>query len=658
LRALRLAPILLAGVSCLAFLPALTGEFVHWDDDVNLVANPHFRGLGWAQLRWMFTATLLGHWIPLTWLTFGLNYVLGGMDPWGYHLGNLLLHGFNVALVYLLARRLLLAGWPPVPPQRRGQGEGSLAIALGAATAAVLFGVHPLRVESVAWVTERRDVLCSAFYLLAVLAYLRGVERGGLLRGWGLVASLAAFAAALMSKAMAMTLPVSLLVLDVYPLRRWSVLGGRAVVGEKRPYLALSAASSVVALVALSQGSPPTGYETYGVGARVAMVGYSLWFYPWKLVWPSDLSPLYELPARVDLLDWRFLGPLLLVAGVTVALVVLAPRWPAGLAAWVHSAVVLAPVSGVVHAGHQLAHDRYSYLSALGFAVLAGAGMVWVLSRSRAGALGRWVRAAVVATAGLVALGWATGAWRQSEIWRDSETLWRAAVDADGDCAICRNNLAATLMEGHPPASPRLVEAEIYLRQAVRLRPRYADAYRTLATLLSNQGRYREAEGVLRDMVRLLPHLADGPPRLAAVLAAEGRHDEAVVVLRAALATSPDRPKTLVELGHALNNHGIGLASAGRLAEAAGVFAEASRILPNDVMPLENLGRVLVEQGQAAEAVAPLQRAVGLDSQSAVARFWLARAYLSTGQHTRAEAEIDALRRRDPVAAAQVRARP
>jgi Tfp pilus assembly protein PilF len=666
LRALRLAPILLAGVSCLAFLPALTGEFVHWDDDVNLVANPHFRGLGWAQLRWMFTATLLGHWIPLTWLTFGLNYVLGGMDPWGYHLGNILLHGVNVVLVYAVSRRLLAAGFSTavtvdsLSPLGRGQGEGQsagegrLAIEAGAAVAALLFAVHPLRVESVAWATERRDVLCSAFYLLAVHAYLRGAARGGTVRGRWLVASLAAFAAALMSKAMAMTLPASLLLLDVYPLRRWQALGWRAAFREKLPFLVLSAASAAVALLALSKGSPPTGYESYGPGARVAMVGYSLWFYPWKLVWPHALSPLYELPPAIDPLEWRFLTPLLAVVAVTGALLAGRRRWPGGLAAWVHSAIILAPVSGVVHAGHQLAHDRYSYLSGLGLTLLAGAGVSWVLLAYGQGRLRVWAPVGVLAAGGITAVLLGAGTWRQTQIWHDSETLWRAAVSVEPSCAICRNNLGAALMEGRHPRDPRQVEAEAQLREAIRLRPHYADAYRSLSTLYSNQRRYGDAEQVVRAMIHQFPDLADGLTRLARLHAAQGRYPEAIALLRAALASGRESARVRIELGQVFNNHGIEHATAGRAAEAAALFEAAARLMPSDPTPLENLGRLLIEQGKAADAVVPLRRAVVLDPRSSPARFWLARAYLVTGQASLAALEIDALRGLDPARAAEV----
>ena len=240
--------------------------------------------------------------------------------------------------------------------------------------------MHPLRVESVAWVTERRDVLCGFFYLLAALAYLRGVAGGGAIerRWWAL--SLGVFLLALLSKAAAMPLPAALLVADVYPLRRAAAVGWRRLLAEKAPYLLLGFGAALLALIAQQSAGAVTGYQQYGVGARMGMTAYSLMFYPWKFLWSADLSPLYELPQRVDLLSWRFLFPTAGFVVVTSALVAARRRCPGALAAWVYSAVLVLPVTGaVVHAGVQLVSDRYSYLSGLGFAVLAGGALAGLL---------------------------------------------------------------------------------------------------------------------------------------------------------------------------------------------------------------------------------------------------------------------------------------
>jgi Flp pilus assembly protein TadD len=626
--------VVVAGAALAAFLPALDGGFVDWDDDRNFLDNPGYRGLGPAQLRWMVTATWMGHYIPLTWWSLGLNYALGGMNPRGYHLGNLLLHAINAVLFFLVARRLL-------------GGSRDRAVLLGAAAAALLFGLHPLRAESVAWITERRDVLCGAFYLLAVLAYLRGVERGHLEGRWQAL-SLGAFAAALLSKGMAMTLPLTLLLLDAYPLRR-SDLGWRALLREKAPYAGLALAGAALAAWAVSRGAAWTPYEAYGPGARAAMTAYSLWFYPWKLAWPVGLSPLYELPARLHWSDWRFLGPALAVLLVTAILVLLRRRVPGALAAWIHSAIVLAPVSGIAHAGYQLTHDRYSYLSGLGFAVVAGAGVTW-LARERARArVSRWVFAVsmVGVTAALVGL--AVESNGQSRIWRDSETLWRAAVEADARCMLCRSKLGLALI-----ARGELREAEIHLRQAVALRPDRFTARNALGTLLVRQERYAEAEAELQEALRLAPRSADVTANLGALRARQGRNAEAIVLLRDAVERAPWLGYARENLARALHNSGVRLARDGQPGEAIPLFTEAAALLPEDPDLWRNLGQALVEQRRGDEAAVALERAVRLRPRGAPERFWLARAYLLTGQPGEAEREIAALRELDPAAAGRL----
>ncbi|MGH7415597.1 MAG: hypothetical protein ACREKJ_15480, partial [Candidatus Rokuibacteriota bacterium] len=414
------------------FLPALGGQFLTWDDDFNFLGNESYRGLGWPQVRWAFSNVRMGHYIPLTWLSFSGNYAAGGMNPWGYHLVNLILHAANAVAFYLIARRLLAAA----RDGGRQDARAEMPLAWGAAAAALVFALHPLRVESVAWITERRDVLSGFFFLTAVLAYLRGVEAGrGIERRW-LAGSLLLFAGGLLSKASVMTLPAVLVLLDAYPLRRGAFAWRRLIV-EKAGYWLLALAGAIGALVALRlSGLRITTYGAYGPDARAAMVAYSLWFYPSAWVWPVKLSPMYELPARVDPLSWKFLGPIIGLVAVTALLFLLRRRWPAGLAAWGHSALMVLPTSGVVHAGFQLAHDRYSYLSGLGFALLAGGAIMWILRACKGKRVSRPVAAATLGAAALVVVALGAASWQQARIWRDSESLWRWSLEADTRCAV------------------------------------------------------------------------------------------------------------------------------------------------------------------------------------------------------------------------------
>jgi Flp pilus assembly protein TadD len=604
----RFLPAALVLVTFVTFLSALGGQFLDWDDHVNLVQNEGYRGLGWPQVRWAFTSTLMGHYIPLTWLTFSANYAAGGLDPWGYHLVNLLLHSANALVFYLVARRLLAAAHSG--GQQAGRDE--TIILWGAAAATLIFAVHPLRVESVAWITERRDVLSGLFFLLAVLAYLKAAEAGGGAEWRWRGLSLAFFAGGLLCKSSIMVLPAVLVLLDHYPLRRGTPTWRRLVV-EKAGYWALGAAGAVGALVALRlSGLRITTYGVHGPAARPAMVAYSLWFYPSSWLWPVHLSPLYELPATVDPWAWRFLGPVVGLATVTALLWLLRRRWPAGMAAWIYSALFVLPVSGVVHAGFQLAHDRYSYLSGLGFALLGGGAITWLLRAYRERRLDRPVVAAALASAVLVVAALGIGSWQQARIWRDPETLWRWALEVDPRCAVCANNLAALLLNMPSRSTAQMAEAEALARRALTLKPTYDSPYNTLGAILADRHDSGEAEAAFREAMRLAPDRVGPAANLGALYARNGRHAEALPLLRKAWARDPGSPGLRANLGSAARDYGIVEARAGRLDEAIALFREAASVIPDDADVHRNLGLALWEQGQSDAATPHLERAVAL----------------------------------------------
>lgn len=632
-----LVPSAIAAIVVASFLPALDGQFLNWDDSTLFTKNHDFRGLGAAQLRWMFTTTLAGHYMPLTWLTLGFNYRLGGMSPWGYHLTAIMLHACNAVLFYLIARRLLRAALRASPGDPDPMDDEPPGLTAGAAVAALVFALHPQRVESVAWVTERGTLVSSALYLAAALAYLRAVATGPLRWKWWGAASVVAFAAGLLAKGLVISLPVSLLILDAYPLRR---TGGRgwAMVREKIPYLAVAAVGAIVILFARNQGAQWSPFTDFGVNARLALIAYSLWFYPMSTVWPVGLTPLHEVPVGPSLAQWRFLGPVLLLVAVTAALVWLRRRLPGLLAAWVHAAAVVIPVSGVAHSGSQLVSDRYSYLAALGWALVAGYGVAWVAAQRREGRLSAPVTAVGAAGVALLVGILALGTWGQSGVWHDSETLWRWAVEEDPTCAMCEAILGEAIVYGSPSGGARLAEGEAHVRRAIELRPRMPLPHYTLGSMRLARGQYAEAEASLRTYIELAPALGQGPARLALIYLVEGRTADAIPLLR--------RARTLDHLPE--------LAS--RPAPASGVgsdpeLTEAVRLMDGRWEDLEYLGEALVRQGQAARAVLPLEAARALAPEASGPRVWLVRAYDAAGQREQAREAHEALRRIDPVAA-------
>src|SRR5437867_6114169 len=480
-----LAPLLVALLTLIAFLPALQDQFVNWDDKDNFLDNPHYRGLGWTHLRWLWT-THLGHYIPLTWMTFGLDYLLWGMNPLGYHLTSLLLHAANAVVFFFVVRRLLTRALSS--PSERGY-----ALAVSSGVAALVFAIHPLRVESVAWVTERRDVLSGLFYLSAILLYLRACERGARGRGWYWL-SVAVFVGALLSKSMVVNLPVVLVILDVYPLRRlggsigWRSEPARRVYVEKIPFVLLAAAASAIAVMAQSSVHAVASLAQLSVPGRVAISTYGLSFYLWKMVVPVNLSPVYELRPPVN--PWA--TPFLLSYGVVLALTAIAlalrRRVPGLPAAWVAYIVVLLPVLGIFQSGPQIAADRYTYLAGLGWAILGGAGLLscWRSSRrSTPGTPATWLLTGI---AFCVVVGLGVLTWSQAKVWRDSERLWAHTLAIDPNSPLAQNNFGYELYR-----QGKLAEAIEHYRQALRLKPDYALADANWGLALIHQGKLAEA---------------------------------------------------------------------------------------------------------------------------------------------------------------------
>jgi tetratricopeptide (TPR) repeat protein len=552
-------PLLVALVTVAAFLPTLSNGFLDWDDDENLVANLYYRGLAWTNLRWMLTTTHMGHWIPLTWVTFGADYLIWGMNPFGYHLTSLLLHAAASVVFYFVALRLLGAA-------QVAESIGGLRA--GAATAALFFAIHPLRVESVAWATERRDVLSGLWFLLTILLYLKAATTDGSRRAWWLAGSVGCYALAVASKAIVMTLPLVLVLLDIYPLRRlaqawrpWTPSQARRIWAEKVPYVILALTAAGMAIyagrpIADSLGARP-------VPGRMAVALYSLVFYVRKTAVPLAIWPLYQIPAKVDPLALPVVVSTLAVAALTGSLFLVRRRWPAGLTVWLSYAIILAPVSGIMQSGPQLVAPRYTYLPCLGWALLVGAGACRLL---RARARGRlhpaWAAAGVMAIVlYLVSLGTLT--WKQARIWHDSLTFWSSAVSVVPGSSIAQGNLGAALMR-----VDRLDEARTHLETAVRLSPEYVDALTNLAVLLVQQERPDEARAVFR--------------RLGYGLLRRGKVNRAVELFRGLVDIQPTDAV-------AQNGLGFVLFVAGDREAAIGHFRRALEIDPNFEAARRNL---------------------------------------------------------------------
>lgn len=461
--------LLFAAAIALVYWPVLRNGFV-WDDWENLVAHRGWRSLDLDGLVAAFRSRVGGHFQPLTWLSWALDDLLWRGDPRGYHAVNVLLHVANALLVLRLAERLLAAA-------ERPEGERRL----GALLAAALFAFHPMRVESVAWATERRDVLSAFFALASLLAWVEGglAERrgdAGPARRWRL-ASLGAFAVGLLAKSIA-PLPAVLLVLDLHPLgRHRRGDGGRLgrlarLLVEKVPFLALSLASSVLAVRAQAATGALVGVGDQGLAARAAQAAFGLCHYLVSFFTPVR-SPLVERPVPLDPLEPRFVAAMAAVLVAGGLLVAARRRAPGVVAAAVAYLLLLLPVLGLFQSGVQLVADRYSYLPHVGFAVVAGGAV--------AAAMARWGRVgrggAVLLVAGLLAF-FALASRRQVAVWKDDQTLWRAVL-ASGPSALAENNLGAMAL-----GAGRTAEAVDHLLASLAVAPGYHRPWTNLRKLL------------------------------------------------------------------------------------------------------------------------------------------------------------------------------
>ncbi|HEY7138644.1 MAG TPA: tetratricopeptide repeat protein [Methylomirabilota bacterium] len=602
-----LAPLLAAAAAVLAFLPALGGEFLTFDDFQKLRYNPRIRGLGWRELEWMWTTTYTGLYQPLAWMTWAVDFRLWEHNPAGYHLTSLLCHGVTAALVYRLARRLFeVAGAVPA-----GAPRGTLALA--AAVSALLFAVHPLRAEPVVWISARGDVLAGLFAVAATLAYLNAVGPApapGRRRGWGWYGTaLGLFACALLSKASPLSLPLAWLVLDVYPLRRlgsgpggWLGPAARRVWAEKLPFAGVAALVALLAALGKARSDAMLPSAEASPIARLGQALYAAVFYVRTTLVPVGISPLYERPAELATLTGPFLASAVAVAAVTVGLVATRRRWPAALAAWAAYLALLAPTSGIVSYGSQLVAARYSYLACVPWAVLAAA----VVPRLAAGPggrrLGRPGRAAAAAALALLVVGLGALSWRQARIWRDSESLWTYTLEVVPGSAV---------------------------------------AHVELGLLAERRGDFAGGAAHFRQALARWPGARLQDVAIASSLEREGQHGAAAAHYRNALALAPGSRTLGLALGRAL-------ALSGQLDAAADHLTALVARFPDLVEGRVMLAIVELRRNQPGAAISELRAALALAPDSALAHYHLAAALRRTGQPAEADAHLRRARALDP----------
>jgi tetratricopeptide (TPR) repeat protein len=518
--------------------------FVNYDDAVYVTANPHVRaGLTLAGLEYAFTSGAGANWLPLTWISHMLDCQLFGLRGGAHHLVNVLFHALGVLLLFLLLRQTTGARWR-------------------SAFVAFLFALHPLHVESVAWIAERKDVLGGFFWFLALWRYAVYVKRP---RAGAYLLALLAFCLGILAKPMIVTLPFALLLFDIWPLRRLTPgkAGARrlaALLWEKAPFFALSIGASAVTFVAQQRGGAVSPLTLVPLSARFGNALLSYATYAAEMFWPTRLAVFYP---QAEVAAWQAAAAGLALLAVSVLTLRSVRTRPYLAAGWFWYLGTLVPVIGLVQVGFQAHADRYTYIPLLGLFVMLAWGLKDLADR--------WPRAKGSLT-GLAAAGCAAClvlTWFQVQTWRDSISLFQHAVDVTANNYWAYNSLGSVLTtEG------RAAESVPLLTRAVEIKPDFADAHYNLGRALIDVDRVAEAAAQFAEAARLQPDDAGAHYNLGTALASLGRLSEAVAALGAAARLEPGNAMAHLNLGSAL-------AESGRLDDAIAQFSEALRIRPD-----------------------------------------------------------------------------
>ena len=548
----------LVAINVIAYASVREFEFVDYDDTDYITSNPNIAGgLTREGLRWAFTTGHAANWHPLTWLSHMLDIQLFGMNAGLHHVVSVLLHIVSTLLLFGVLWRMTGAVYR-------------------SAFVAALFAVHPLHVESVAWVAERKDVLSTVFFMLALWAYRWYVERPGW-RSYTVVA--ACLAAGLMSKPMLVTLPLLFLLLDVWPLRRPL---GFNLLKEKIPLLVLAALSALITISVQRQGGAVMRFDQVSLGLRIANVPIAYVHYIAKMVWPLDLIAMNPLPRQVPVAE--SLGAVAVLVAISLAIARLGRSRKYLIVGWLWYLVALLPVIGIIQVGAQANADRYTYTPLIGLFIIVAWGVSEIVGRDRPRLLAlRSVSVGLIALCTLLS-------FRQSQYWRNSFALWRHALAVAPDNYFVQFSLGYVFWR-----RSTLDSAVTHFTESIRLRPDFSETHNNLGVALARQGKLAEAVPHFEEALRLKPDYGDAMANLNATKRHMKTLDSELAPLAAAVT---QRPNDLV----AHNEFGAALAARGRIDDAIEQFTQALRIDSSQADVHYNLGMMFASKGRMADA--------------------------------------------------------
>ena len=558
----------MAALAITAYYPVRHFDFLQFDDADYVTENRAvLAGFTSAGVRWAFSLTspYAGNWHPLTWLSHMLDVQLFGLDAGAHHLTNVFWHVLSTLALFLLLVRMTSH--------------------VGASVfVAALFALHPLRVESVAWIAERKDVLSTFWLFMAMAVYAAFVARRTPMR-YALI--VAAFALALMSKPMVVTLPFLLLLLDVWPLKRWQPGAGwrsaMALVVEKLPLMLMSAAASLITLYAQRRAGAVQSLEDFPLALRLAKVPVSYAHYLISTVWPSNLAVLYPYPESIPL--WQSVGSALLLVAVTVAVIRLLRSRPYLFVGWFWFLGMLLPVIGLVQAGAQPYADRFMYVPGVGlFLMVAWAG------RDLAAAVPYW-RPRIVTAGALIVLACLVATSFVVPYWRNSVTLWEQATKATHNNYRAHTNLGFALAE-----DGQRTRAIAEYQEAIRIQPKYPNAHNYLGVAHAQLGEHAQAVPAFEAALKLRPGFAEAWNGLGLSLVELNKLPDAIQAFQKALDAEP-------RFSPARNNLAIAYAQRNDFESAIREFAESVRQQPDSAETRINLATALASAGRLRDAL-------------------------------------------------------
>ena len=583
----------------LVFGQTVGHEFVNFDDAQYVYKNPQVAGGFTVRgIAWAFTTTDDNNWHPLTWLSHMLDCQLYGLKAGGHHLTNVLLHAVTAILLFLVLRRMTGNLWP-------------------SAFVAVVFAVHPLRAESVAWVAERKDVLSGLFFMLTLWAYI-GYARHPF-SSVRYLTVVVLFTLGLLAKPMLVTLPFVMLLLDYWPLGRMGLPAAvgksfpfsRRVFVEKLPLLALTVASCAVTFFAQDEAVSPGDIIPMSLRIANALVSYMV--YIGNLFYPVGLAVFYTYPES-SLPLWKVAASTLTLTCISIAVLVWRCRFPYLFVGWFWYVGMLVPVIGLMQVALHAMADRYTYLPQIGLCIALTWGVAQLIASWRHR---RWVCGVASALVVPVLMGCA---WRQTSYWRDSETLWTHTLACTSNNYIAHNSLGLVL------ADHGQIDAAIaHYQKAVEIKPDFAWAHTNLGTALAVRGQVDAATAHFRKAVEIKPDFAEAHTSLGIALAVRGQVDAAIAHFRKALEIKPDFAEAHAGLGNIL-------AVRGQIDEAITHYQKALEIRPDDAAAHYNLSIALEGRGQVDAAIAHYKKALEIRPDFAAARYNLDRALRQRGQ--------------------------